>query len=554
MTELTTKKRTARDLLRVLFRRRYLFFLGAALFAIVVLIAGHYMPLKYTGQTTFQRRTDPAAAGTGGVGSFDTPRLTLRWDISNYASVARAAEELNLIKGERTPDGKLTARGELQKQELVNELRRHVHVRWDIKRKEIDQVSVRFTHPDPELAERMPNTLAKNYIDQISQFMVDRLDNSRRFLEKLVKAGSEETIKLEDKKFKFEADHADAIFDSPGQIRDQILQTSTAIDVLRLREKRAKAKMTELEALVTEWEKAKASSRPVKEVIVPNPKRLELENQLEILAERLINLKINMKEKHPTIVAIRERMAFLKSRIEQMPEEIVKEKVIEKQELPPDRRRDLDDVRQELRQIQNKITNLKARLVKLDEAEKNFSTTRRQYLALTNALVEKEAEASQWAKRLRQVRLALAAELNEKRTQLNTVQAAQKPIRPSSPSLWRIVAMGVLGGLAFGAALVLVANILDRSISTTEDAAKHFNIPVHGVIGEILTAQKRGRRRMVKWLVAPTVSVLTVLVVGLCMMSIILRLQYPREYARWRVDRIGYLSDWAAERTSGVLE
>ena len=64
----------------------------------------------------------------------------------------------------------------------------------------------------------------------------------------------------------------------------------------------------------------------------------------------------------------------------------------------------------------------------------------------------------------------------------------------------------IVGGLAFGAGLVFLANLLDRSVSTTEEAVHHFDLPVHGVIAEIVTARQQWVRRTKVWTIGPAVT------------------------------------------------
>jgi len=552
-TELAKKKRTPRDLLRVIFRRWHLFLLSASLLAAGVMIAAHYWPpLRYTGSTRFLRRTDSATRGVGETQDWKEERRTLRYDLTGYHALANAAEELGLVRGPYGPDGKLTPAGEMAKQELINDLIGSVGVRFNVRSIEVDLITISFTHEDPELAEKMPNTLVNNYINRISQIIVDRLTGSLNFLEKQAKLGKQELLKLADKKNQFEIDHAGVMFDSPGQLRHQILQVSATADMLRIREKELSKGVLALEQYMAEYERLVSSTQPTKEVIEPNPRRVELENQLQATEQRVVDLQSfnGMKDKHPTIIFLRRRIEYLKEQIAKEPKEVVRQKIIERKELPRDRGAELYKGRKLLAATRKNIQDLEERERALDKALANFSTTRQEYLDLLSQVKEKTVDLAAWSGRLREVRVSLEAELSKRGIELKTVELAQKQTRPSSPSLGRVLALAILGGLAFGGGLVLLSNLMDRSISTTEEATKHFNIPVHGVIGEIVTRSQRSRRRLARWVFTPIASLAVASVLFLCGLSIYLYLRHPEIHKAWKAEPVGYL----VQRVTDVIE
>ena len=139
--------------------------------------------------------------------------------------------------------------------------------------------------------------------------------------------------------------------------------------------------------------------------------------------------------------------------------------------------------------------------------------------------------------------MALDAEVAKRRTHLESVQTAEKQFRPSSPKLMMILAFTYLGGLAFGGGVVFLINFLDRSISTTEEAGKYFNVPVHGVIGEIITTRQRLRRGIRRYLLAPAVTLLILGVLGIATLSITLWLKSPEKFQEWKAAPVRFVFD-----------
>lgn len=77
---------------------------------------------------------------------------------------------------------------------------------------------------------------------------------------------------------------------------------------------------------------------------------------------------------------------------------------------------------------------------------------------------------------------------------VNTVDEANIPTAPSSPNVTRNTIFGVLIGLFFGVAIVIVMYILDDSIRTPDDVERYLNIGVLGTI-PLLEEETKKRKR-----------------------------------------------------------
>ena len=495
-----------------------LFLFGAMSAAFLVLCGARLLPLKYTAVTTFRRGIAPTAQQSAGLtAGFDRDRLTLPLELAGYAAVANAAEELNLIMGERDLDGKLKKKGELEKQQFVNKLKSGVGVRWDLRSDKEDLVSVGFTHEAPDIAEKMPNTLVKNYINQRSQKTLDTLESSMKFLEQQVKAGKAQVRELKDEKIRFETYHAGGIFDSPGAIQDLILQHSTQLDTLRVQEKTLTETRSELEDRTAEYEALQSgsggdpTSRRTKQVYVPNEEKKNLISQLERDEEILKDELLIKEEKHPRIKELQASIDDLKARIEKMPDKLIMEEVIELKQIepPPDRRDELKRTKRELARAKLEIERVEGNQKDLARALANFTKTHQDYEKITIALTEKQKTLKEWESKLRAVSADFAAQLNNIGIQLSMWQAVQKQVRPASPSLaWVLVTTAVValvGGLAMAAVPIRIRRL-----------------------GRIIVT------------VAAPVLLLALLVT---LLSVKLRLTDVRAFRDWKEDATGFLAE-----------
>ena len=160
-------------------------------------------------------------------------------------------------------------------------------------------------------------------------------------------------------------------------------------------------------------------------------------------------------------------------------------------------------------------------------------------------LYDIRAGKQSWQNRLTGVQMALEAEVAKRRTHLEAVQLAEKQFRPSSPKLLYVLGLALAGGLAFGGAVVFLSNTLDRSISATQDAAKHFNLPVCGVIDEIVTPGERLWGNVRRFIAEPAIALILVGVIGVAGLNIALWLHYPEEHKQWQEDPTAFVGSRA---------
>jgi len=540
----TSGKKTPRDLLRVVFRRWRPFVLGASLFAIAAMLGGQLVPLKYTGETKFERRGDPASEENARARSesFETLKLTLQHELIGFDAVAKAAEDERLMTGlPHGPDGQLTHQGIIARQELVNRLIRTLKVTWDVRSEQVDLVTVSFTHDDPLLAERMPNTLVRNYINRIGQQTVDRLTVSRDFLEKQVKECTTRVDDITKKRLEFEAKHAGALPDNPGALQQRIEVLTKDIDTVRVQNTMARDKVARFKALGLAT--TGPSSQPVQVIRGPNPELKALQGQLQKFQEDLDSaLALNrMTENHPTIKMLRKKVEQLKEKIKETPEEAVIHSVYGVSQQSGDMAMQMAAAESEVEVTDRELQRLQAQLSEHQRVMANFAPIRQEYIQMLEKQREVEAERTRWQQRQSGVQMDLAAEIANRRTHLSAVQVAQKQSKPSSPSLLMVLALALGGGLAFGSGLVFLTQMLDRSISTTEEAARHFGLPIHGVTEEIVPPRLRARRRMRRWILGPVISFVVLAALVVSAVNIAIWLEYHDLYAEWRRSPVGFL-------------
>jgi uncharacterized protein involved in exopolysaccharide biosynthesis len=224
-----------------------------SLFALAWLVAAHYVrPAKYTATTVFERRSDAASPDqtSNGPESVQALRLTMEQDLKGFDAVAQAAEDLGLTRGlPHDEQGKLTPAGEAQKQELVQELVENTSV-TRVESPAVDRVSVSFTGADPRLVQHLPDTLVRNYISRISNEIVSRLTESKKFLAHQADDGKRQVQELTASLIEFEMRHAGTLPEDPGAIQEVLQRIAADMDTVRRQQAEAQRSVAKLKRML----------------------------------------------------------------------------------------------------------------------------------------------------------------------------------------------------------------------------------------------------------------------------------------------------------------
>ena len=548
MAEKSSKK-TPRDFLRVVFRRKWLFLLSASLSAVVILQAEpHFSRKQYTGTTKVQRRTG-VAGGKSVEQDIETLRRTLRHELAGLLPVQKVAKDLGLFDGlPRDAEGRFTTPGELRKQQIVAGLISSIKVVMEFTSKDVDLIAVKVTHGDPELAQSIPDALVMNYIDRIHQSNLRNLKNDRDYLNGKLKECTDRLSVIRDRQSKFERKYEGLIYKSPGALNDRILAVQGDLAVLRRHKGLIEQQLAALKETVADPASG-ATTRPSRE-------REVLKNQLEELERQLRRARINWKKDHPKVKLLEGQLAQLKEDIDRAPEhDDVDPNVMGRM---PGRGMniavDIALAEAQLKTTSRNIDLQQANLERLDEMESNADPIRQQWTEIAEKREELEREQESWQKKSTDTQQKLEAEAAKQSMHLTTVEYAQKQIQPSSPRLVTLIGLSVIGGLAVGSLLVLGLNALDRSIVTTEDAIEYFNVPVHGVIEEIVIGRQHMMRAARHWLIRPAIILIVIAGLSLSVLNTCLWLGYPDEYEKWKDSPAAYVSGRVGELAQDVVD
>jgi uncharacterized protein involved in exopolysaccharide biosynthesis len=537
--------KTARDLLRVVFRRRWLFVFSGVCVMLVILASAPYWPREYTGEAIFETSADPASEDIMQRGSYslEAVQLTLRQELAGRNAIEEALHALKRTEGlPREADGlQMTDQGLMMFQEMVQQVQRRVMVATEVSARSINYVRVRYTDSDPELAQQLPNQLVLQYRARKPEQRLRGLEGSREFLvgrvvsiEKVLQELGRRRDEVEKK--------AQGQMPDLGALNRQIEDIQSDIRVLMVQRDTAKLRLAGLQDALS---RSINPDEPLSEKRGPNPDIRMLRDQIQqskLALERMIPPIGQRRDTHPDVIAMRQSIEQLERRLAETPEEIVIEKVYGTPETLALYNMQLAATQAEYEMRNSEIERLQARLANLEALSVNYLPIRQEFHELATQIERRQTELDEAQRQLREIERHVAAEVVHKALRLQMIQEAQRQYLPTFPKLWHILGAALIGGLGAGAGLVFLSHTLDRSVSTMDDADQLFGVPVCGVVGEIVTRRQRYSRMLVFWGLGPAITAVLMMVTAGAVLNAMLWLQRPEEYNQWRRDPLKYVS------------
>jgi len=525
-----------RDLLRLLRQRIRLFLVTAGLAAIVVLLASQLLPLQYTGVTEFERRVDPAAEEVmkSRSQSFGAWKLTLEKELISEARIVDVLVKLKRLDP-RDSTRKLSKEESLTRRELLDRVSQNLRIDWRLGNEQIDRVALSYTDSDPELAWQIPQGLVEEYGTHVSQQIKDNLTQSCSYYDARI-TDSEKTLeRVRADRVAFQAANAGR-YPEPGAYSQRVVMLLTESQGLQPQLDMAHQREAQLLLLMNQ-PASQPTSGPAREVMSVNLEYQRLDEELHRVRGELGDALIvrGLKDKHPIVVALKKKIADLESQFKQTPRT---QKVQEMfPETPPyssmQLQFDLAATRASMQQLSSRLAKVQG---ELDELQKNVAV----YTRVAQEYADKCKQEADWTEKIRvfqlrqnDLQLQLNAEISQRGTRQATLRYATRPYEPSSPKLWMILVGAVLASLGAGAGMTFLAGFFDRTVRQPESAERQFDVPVHGVIGEIVTQQERRARRKRTLVLTPIVAIVLLAIIAFSLWMTAIRVLDNEKYRRF---------------------
>lgn len=525
----------------ILLRHKKKFFFPAVIVMIGFIWASQWMPREFRADAKFERRSESTVSARDGVlgEQYGNVRGMLSHDFRGRASVEQLIRDLKLNEGIPTDrDGQYTKDGRIQYEQLISDVTDSIVVRHQSPTTQIDVVSISYSDRKRELVDKVVNRLMDNYITKVAEDITRRLTGQKDFFEKeakryKVRFGEAESALLRQKLAAGDLDPED-----PVGANKKLEDLRAKRDDARASFEREKG---EIEKLL-KWEKDQPEFLKKKKAI-ENPELLSLKDQLKKMKEALeINLyEYRRTEAHPAVIDLRRRIRDKQRELDnfegtdkiQYEEEPNVEKIAAQAKI--------QEKAGALEALDKQIKKLDADVERYEVLSRNFFQEREKYLKLSRERDDANDQLKFWDENLRRTQTALQLEAGAHGMRLTILQRATEAGKPSSPSLMKILGMAVLAGLGAGGLMIVLAELMDHSYRTVEQAVDEIKLPVLGAVNEIVSPTMAMRRKILSWGVFPLVTMVLVLMLGIVFYITYLSLQSPHRFEDLKKDPVSFI-------------
>lgn len=527
------KPANIQEWLGILVRHKKKFFFPAIITATVVIWSSQFMPRSYKSDAKFQRKSDTTLNATQDktvMQTYSRIRSLMQYDFKGEPAIDQLIKDVDLLHKDlpMTDDSTLTEDGRIQYASLVTKLRQGISVRQEVGNSAIDLVSVSYTGEDPEICRDVVNTLIETYLKKVRTELDDSLIQQKKFFSQEVTRYRRMLSELETAKLRFMVNNDGISPEDPAVIHEKLTTLKRDRDKVKAEAEELKQKV---ESLV-EWEKGQPEFKEQRKQI-DNPELAEKKELLVNLKKALEynQFELRRTDEHPAV-------KDLKKRIEKSKKELAEfegaDKDFEIEEVPNVQKIEAQ------RQINQDAAVFKAKVAEYERLEeevqkyevfnRRFFEVRNEYLKIERDTKEATGQLKFWDDNLRRTQVALTMAVSERGMRLSVVQQASKPTRPSSPTLSKILGMSLFLGLGIGALFVILAELLDTSYRTVEQAIDDIKIPVLGAVNEIVSPGLAMRRKVLGWGVFPACTAALALVFIAVFILTYLSLEAPHKY------------------------
>lgn len=510
-----------RELKRMIVRHRWRFILPFFAVTTIVLVVGLFIPRQYEATAIFERRNDlvlSEMAGRGAPQQLATLKTSLREELRGLPAIDRVIDDLGLIPRvtEDMPE-EVRRAAELARGDLLQRIHRHVRLTFDISTEAVDRVRLIYTDTDPQRARQVVNELIRNYIADTRSEIDKMLTEAAEFFETEAQTCRDKINQMEEQRLAFEVKNAGLLPDDPNSVQEQLAGAEEKLVTLQRSFQTIESR---IDRLKMEMNGGSATTASI--VRGSNPEYQQLDEKVRSYEQQLEHALYTQKmtDRHPTVVALRRKLAALQEELEATPREVVTQRVYGESAKQTGLEMALLDAQAQRDAITEELAMTEKKVARLRAAGSQAFPVRAEHRRMMRDIAEVQRQMEFWEDRHRRVTMALTAELGQRGISLDFIKPASRITRPTSPDLMQILfASLVLGALA-GVAAVLLADRSDQTLRSLEQAQRDLPVQVIGSVSEIISRQQAAVRRLVWRLMVPLgMTVMFMIMLGAAYMN-----------------------------------
>ena len=370
--------------------------------------------------------------------------------VQSWPRLQKLVENLNLDTGS----------SDKERERYILSLRKRIKIEM----KGSDLVQVSYFDPDPVAAQKVVNTITRDFIEENMRI---KKEEARKAIEFIGEQLNIYRKKLEDSEKKFATHKIDAD-----------LRTSLN------RKKLLSDQLSSLQKIIPSQVKMEHS-----------PVFSRLQSHLAELEIERARLKMDSKAEHPRLVELNREIEELRRNIDaELKKDMVRESV---SMVNPS----YFESEQELKKLEMDLDYLAKRKKELEESGIRFDRQLSEE-ELATLQTGKKVDEDIYQVLLKQMEAAYVSERlqdSDKAARLTVIEYARLPISPMKPIRGKVMFVGIFMGLLAGMGLVFTMEYLDRSFRTVEDAKSVLNLPVLGSISRLIACAGGAKTMRRRW-------------------------------------------------------
>ncbi len=555
--------KTPKDVSRMIFRHRKLFFFSSVTTMITIMIATRWFPHQYKSTASFERDISPTLNNTGlsGVISSHMHRIELqrRGAIMGDDAIRTLIADPKLFKNTdeenarglpRLPqldylidrvDNKLTDTGKLEMQTLIKKIQSQISISKVIGRGRGVQpnikVNISYVSPERRRVPKIADYLVENYITNVKNQVIESTGGIKKSLKIEIASLNIRSAKERQALEQFNFDHPDF---------KGVDYTTYKNNIKKLEEDRLENLAEIATSKVAASEKKlylKSLPKYVQGIrLIDNPDKQELLRQISKLNDNLTDQRsLGRKNTHPAVKKTLANIIQLKDKVRDIPD-----KVEEKTAKTPNP--EIHEIEKEITQIEAdvKILQAKNESIKIKRTENVrldglFESDRKAFKKYTDDLAKTTHSLKKKMEFLDQTELSY--QNIDTGVTWRQSASANSPAPLSKPYLLFYIAASIIGGLGIGAGLIIICELLDRTLSTHEQAVDELKLPILGTISEIVSPGEAFRRKILHRGIYPVLGLLAGVIFLSIMFITHISLDKPDDLPKLTANPIGYLSN-----------
>jgi uncharacterized protein involved in exopolysaccharide biosynthesis len=470
------------DYLALLIRRQWFVLVPLAVILAVAMGIGYSLPKIYRAQTTLlvqdPKIMNPLMQGMAVATPVERRMQVVQQELLSWTSLSRLANELGLDRQAKTP---------VAFERLVKGLQKRIVVAAN----RSGLIVLSFDHPNPELSQRVLNTVTNIYIQRNIEGQVAEAETAIRFIESEMEVYRKKLEDAEQALREFQELH---MMEMPvatrlnGQIVGlqvalaQLLVENTeahptVIQVKRQIEELKARRNEDIKRVITEallkgaspeiyGDLAQALNAPVGEAASDNPKVREAQEAYAAWVDRM---ESTLKAGGPGTAAA--STVVVAGGVNGADPSLASSPEIEEA-------------------FESGIT-----LSLGPRQQQELARLRRDYKVHAGSYNEMK-------RRLERARITQRLGESDEGVKFKVIEPARLPLKPISPNLWLFFWGGLGGGLFLGVCAAFTAEYLDQSFLAADDVQTALAVPVIGSISTIVTTGDvlARRERMKTWI------------------------------------------------------